>query len=282
MSSPDLPSPAPPATPTQAEILLVDDDPKTLLAMEAMLADLGASLVTARNGRDALLKLLSRRLCGHPARRADAGARRLRDRAAHPRARQEPPHADHLPDRVQPERPRRCCAATALGAVDFLFKPIVPEILRSKVQVFVELQRKTHEVRRQARLIREAEAREHARGSSEERQRWEADNLRAQMEQERAIAGEMGAQGRRAGARGRRARRGGAGAGAVERAAGAFVGHGQSAALTGHRPHALLGELFDRLTGHLDLDLYAYRAARGRRHLADAASAGRHRPTSSP
>src|SRR5207302_84525 len=42
------------------EILLVDDDPKTLVAMEAMLADLGASLVTARNGRDALLKLLSR------------------------------------------------------------------------------------------------------------------------------------------------------------------------------------------------------------------------------
>ena len=58
----------------------------------------------------------------------------------------------------------------SLGAVDFLFKPIVPEILRSKVQVFVELNRKTHEIRRQARLIRDAETREHTRLLGEERQ----------------------------------------------------------------------------------------------------------------
>src|SRR5260370_34754261 len=45
------PQPTLPST----EILLVDDDPKTLLAMEAMLADLGGCPVNAHNGRDALL-----------------------------------------------------------------------------------------------------------------------------------------------------------------------------------------------------------------------------------
>ncbi len=44
-----------------------------------------------------------------------------------------------------------------LGAVDFLFKPIVPEILRSKVAVFVELSRNTALLRRQAEVLGKAE-----------------------------------------------------------------------------------------------------------------------------
>ena len=44
-----------------------------------------------------------------------------------------------------------------LGAVDFLFKPIVPEILRSKVSVFVELSRNTALLRRQAEVLGKAE-----------------------------------------------------------------------------------------------------------------------------
>ena len=79
----------------------------------------------------------------------------------------------------------------ALGAVDFLFKPIVPEILRSKAQVFVDLQRKTQELRRQARLIREAEAREHARRLGEERQRWEADTCASRWSASARAAAEM-------------------------------------------------------------------------------------------
>jgi PAS domain S-box-containing protein len=44
-----------------------------------------------------------------------------------------------------------------LGAVDFLFKPIVPEVLRSKVGVFVELSRNTALLRRQAEVLSKAE-----------------------------------------------------------------------------------------------------------------------------
>jgi PAS domain S-box-containing protein len=44
-----------------------------------------------------------------------------------------------------------------LGAVDFLFKPIVPEILRSKVAVFVELSRSAQRQRRQAEILAKAE-----------------------------------------------------------------------------------------------------------------------------
>src|SRR5437868_1728860 len=51
--------PQTPAAPAHhADILLVDDDARTLLAMQAMLAELGAELVAATSGREALLRLL--------------------------------------------------------------------------------------------------------------------------------------------------------------------------------------------------------------------------------
>src|SRR5207244_606359 len=43
----------------------------------------------------------------------------------------------------------------SLGAVDYLTKPFVPEILRSKVLAFVELHKKTEEVKRQAALLQQ-------------------------------------------------------------------------------------------------------------------------------
>ena len=46
-----------------------------------------------------------------------------------------------------------------LGAVDFLFKPIVPEILRSKVTVFVELARNAKLLQQQAQTLARAEER---------------------------------------------------------------------------------------------------------------------------
>ena len=74
-------------------------------------------------------------------------------------------------------------AAYQLGAVDFLFKPIVPEVLRAKVSVFVELEARAAEVARQAEQIREHERREHERSLAEERTRWEAEAMKRQMEQ---------------------------------------------------------------------------------------------------
>jgi len=69
----------------------------------------------------------------------------------------------------------------SVGAVDYLFKPVVPEILKSKVRVFVELFEKTEEVKRQAGQLRDIERQEHERKLAEARQRWEAERLRLEI-----------------------------------------------------------------------------------------------------
>jgi signal transduction histidine kinase len=76
-----------------------------------------------------------------------------------------------------------------LGAVDFLSKPIhPPEILKGKVGFFIDLHRKSVEIRRQWELLRAAENREHARNVEEIRTRLEADALRREMERERELS----------------------------------------------------------------------------------------------
>src|SRR5262249_387181 len=74
-------------------------------------------------------------------------------------------------------------AAYQLGAVDFMWKPIMTEVLQAKVGVFVELQRRTAEVARQAEQIREHERREHERALQQERARGEAETMGVQMDQ---------------------------------------------------------------------------------------------------
>ena len=243
---------------TSAEILLVDDDPKTLLAMEAMLGDVGGALVAARSGREALLKLLTQDFAvilldvQMPDLDGFETAELIRER-------DKSRHTPIIFLTAFNQNDRAMLRGYSLGAVDFMFKPIVPEILRSKVQVFVDLQRKTQEVQRQARLIRDAEAREHARMLGEERQRWEADNLRAQMERERAAAVEMARKAEEL-ARAVADRDAAARALVQSNARLALLSDTANRLLTGQRPHELLDELFERLTGHLDLDLYAYRS----------------------
>ena len=78
------------------------------------------------------------RVRSHPARRQDAGDGRVRDRDADPRAGQVAPHADSVPHRGRQE-PDHAVRGYAVGAVDYLVKPVVPEFVRSKVAVFVEL-----------------------------------------------------------------------------------------------------------------------------------------------
>ena len=91
---------APGAAPAaKAKILLVDDEQKSLYALEQLLAPLGDELLTAPSGEEALQARAEARLRGDPARRAHARHRRLRDRADDPRPRALAPHADHLPHR---------------------------------------------------------------------------------------------------------------------------------------------------------------------------------------
>ena len=172
------------------DILVVDDNASNLLAIEAALSGLGLNLVTAQSGADALRWLLERDFAlilldiEMPSMDGYETARLIRGRL---RTR----HVPIIFVTAFSRDDREILEGYALGAVDFLFKPIVPEILRAKASVFVELRRRADEVARQAELLRDAERQDHSRRMAEERQRWEAESLREQMEKERRNATQM-------------------------------------------------------------------------------------------
>ena len=136
--APDPPEP-------RVNILLVDDLPANLLALEAILAPLGQNLVKAPSGQRALRCLLEqdcavvildvrmRDLDGFETARLIRGRDRSRHTpivflTAHDRA-------DFPPEK-----------AYTLGAVDYLHKPLMPEVLRTEVAGFVDLFQKTQQV----------------------------------------------------------------------------------------------------------------------------------------
>jgi two-component system, sensor histidine kinase len=165
-----------------ADILVVDDNPANVVAIEAALGELGARVARAHSGSEALRILLDRDFAlilldvKMPTMDGFETARMIR-------ARKRSSHTPIIFVTAHGRDDREVQSAYALGAVDFLFKPVVPEILRAKATVFVELQQRSAEVARQADQIREHERREHERSLQEERSRWEAEALLRQMEQ---------------------------------------------------------------------------------------------------
>ncbi|HWF10692.1 MAG TPA: ATP-binding protein [Bryobacteraceae bacterium] len=149
---------APPAAPAhqKVKILLVDDTPENLISLEAALDSLGEELVFAHSGREALRYLLEDNFGAilldvkMPDMDGFETAELIRSR---PRSRNTP--ILFLTGYKSDEHLFR---GYDLGAVDFLFKPIVPEVLRSKVSVFVELSRKAELLERQAAVLREQTA----------------------------------------------------------------------------------------------------------------------------
>ena len=141
--------------PDRAKILLVDDTPENLISLEAALEGLGQDLVLASSGMQALRHLLE-----------DDFAAVLLDvkmpemdgfqTAELIRARKRSRHTPIL-FLTGYKSDEQLFRGYDLGAVDFLFKPIVPEILRSKVNVFVELSRNTALLQRQAEVLSKAE-----------------------------------------------------------------------------------------------------------------------------
>jgi signal transduction histidine kinase len=131
----------------QANILLVDDQPAKLLTYHAILSDIGANLVSASSAREALEQLLKIEfavvivdVC-MPDLDGFELAEMIRD---HPRFRQTAiifVSGVHMTDLDRLKGYER-------GAVDYLPVPIVPEILRQKVRVFVDLHMKTRELER--------------------------------------------------------------------------------------------------------------------------------------
>ena len=138
------------------DILIVDDRPENLLAIEAILEPIGQHLVRASSGEDALRCLLERDFAvilldvQMPNMNGFETARLIKSRE---RTRFIPiifltaisKEAEYV------------FRGYSVGAVDYMFKPFQPEILRSKVQVFVELYLQQRRLSEQEQRLREIE-----------------------------------------------------------------------------------------------------------------------------
>jgi signal transduction histidine kinase len=139
----------------RVNILLVDDQPARLLTYQSILNELGQNLVLAHSGREALDKLMHNEFAvvlldvSMPDMDGFETAEMIH---AHPRFEKTPIifvtgiHVSEL-DRLRGYK---------AGAVDYVSIPVVPEILRSKVAVLVELYCKRHELRQLNRILANA------------------------------------------------------------------------------------------------------------------------------
>jgi two-component system sensor histidine kinase/response regulator len=140
----------------RVNILLVDDQPANLLALEAMLQGLGQNLVKAESGREALKWLLTHEFAvilldvKMPEMDGFETATLIHQRD---KSRHTPIIFLTAAEKSETQTVR----GYAVGAVDYLVKPVVPEFVRSKVSVFVELAKKTELLRRQTRLLQDSE-----------------------------------------------------------------------------------------------------------------------------
>ena len=149
----------------KVNILLIDDDPGKLLTYEVMLGELGENLIKAQSGMEGLERLLKNEIslvlmdvC-MPGMDGFEAAQMIHE---HPRFQNVPiifvsgVLTTDL-DRMKGYR---------YGAVDYVSVPIVPELLRAKIRVFLELRRKTQQLEllnAQITLLRDHERRRIAR-----------------------------------------------------------------------------------------------------------------------
>jgi len=149
----------------KANILVVDDRPDKLLVVQAILDELGQNLYTAASGEEALRHILARDFAlilldvNMPGLDGleTAALIRSRKRSAHiPIIFITADYADEL----------RTAKGYSLGAVDYITSPIVAEVLRAKVKVFVDLYLLAEQAKQQAQqriaLAEEKAAREAA------------------------------------------------------------------------------------------------------------------------
>ncbi|HEX8353955.1 MAG TPA: response regulator [Pyrinomonadaceae bacterium] len=136
-------------------ILLVDDNESNLLALEAILDDADRNLVRASSGDDALRYLLDHDVAVILLDVYMPGIDGLQT-AALIRGRERSRDIPIIFLTADNSGGAHLSRGYSLGAVDFILKPVEPDILRSKVAVFVELFKKTEEVKRQAALLRAA------------------------------------------------------------------------------------------------------------------------------
>src|ERR1051326_6822318 len=138
----------------KVNILLVDDHIENLVALEALLSDLGQNLVRAQSGLDALRLLLNEEFAVIIL-DVDMPIIDGFETAALIRQREKSRHTPIIFLTAISKGEQHAFKGYALGAVDYLTKPFVPEILRSKVLAFVELHKKTEQVKRQTALLQD-------------------------------------------------------------------------------------------------------------------------------
>ena len=152
-------------------ILVVDDQPSQLLSHEVILRELGERLVTARSGREALQRLMDEDFAvilldvNMPDMDGFETASLIHQ---HPRFEKTP---IVFVTGAQPTT-LDLLKGYRVGAVDYVEVPVVPEILRSKVAVFVDLNRKRRDLQRlnnalQAEIAQRRNAEEAVRHSRE-------------------------------------------------------------------------------------------------------------------
>ena len=140
-------------------ILLVDDRPENLLALEAILEPLGQELIRANSGAEALKRVLEVDLSvilldvQMPGMNGFEVAEIIKSRE---RSRTIP----IIFLSAISKEDAYVFKGYSMGAVDYVFKPFNPDVLRSKVAVFVDLFLKQREIQRQGDLLRESQKRE--------------------------------------------------------------------------------------------------------------------------
>jgi signal transduction histidine kinase/DNA-binding response OmpR family regulator len=153
----------------RANILIVDDRSDKLLVYTTLLEELGQNLYTATSGDDALRQVLERDFALILLDVNMPGLDGL-ETAALIRSRRKSAHTPIILVTADYGDELRMTKAYSLGAVDYIASPVVPEILRAKVKVFVELYLLAEQAKRQAQeriaLIEEKAAREAAERAS--------------------------------------------------------------------------------------------------------------------
>jgi two-component sensor histidine kinase len=136
-------------------ILLVDDRPDKLLALESVISTLGQTIVKASSGKEALRCLLHQDFAvilldiNMPGMDGFETASLIRQRR----------NSEHTPIIFVTgisDTETHVSRGYSLGAVDYILTPVLPDVLRTKVAVFVELHKKTQQIKQQADSLRRA------------------------------------------------------------------------------------------------------------------------------
>jgi signal transduction histidine kinase len=134
-------------TEDKVNILLVDDKPENLLSLEAMLEDLGQNLVKASTGFEALKAVLKHDFAvilldvQMPGMDGFETADLIKER-------EKSRHTPIIFLTAYSKSDLLVAKGYSMGAVDYILKPIVPEVLRAKVAAFIDLFRMTQEIKR--------------------------------------------------------------------------------------------------------------------------------------